>query len=226
MKKIGFIHAGSFYHLACLVDPALRAWNVQDCYAPELGDGELFGFDALLLADRQHPDTMKKLAPQLLDYLSLKGRRLYIGGENQVDRWLPGVRAEARETNYWSWRTGEDAGQRVRNADHFMWDYFSQESLVWHYHGVLFPPPGAVSLAGLEEGLDNEGSLLYYDGQSHQAELVATTMDPTYHHGSGFMIGATQLLYRVVRWLAAADAPRQGSPTPCFTSPSSAESPA
>lgn len=54
----------------------------------------------------------------------------------------------------------------------------------------------------------HSNSLLYYDDASFPAELVVSTMDATYHHGSGFMTGATQLLYRMLNWLADTPAAR------------------
>lgn len=207
IPTIGFIHSGSFYHLACLQDPALRAWDIVECYARDIKAKDLDRFDALFLADRQHPGIMDFLAPFIIDYLQLGGRRAFIGAENHIETWLPGVSAEARTTNYWSWRTGEDAGQRPRNTSHYLWNYLDNESTVWHYHGVLFPPAHAVSLVGLDEGMECEGSLLYYDDCSYPSALVASTMDPSFHHGLGFMTGATQLLYRIIRWLGSEQTP-------------------
>ena len=83
-----------------------------------------------------------------------------------------------------------------------MWKYYTDEALHWHFHGALYPPQGAVPLVVLEEGAEEDGAIIYYDNATFPAELVVTTMDPCYHHGAGFMPGATQLLYRSLRWLA------------------------
>nr|MDK8534707.1 hypothetical protein [Gleimia europaea] len=48
---------------------------------------------------------------------------------------------------------------------------------------------------------DHPNMLLYHDNVTFPAELVVSTMDATYHHGAGFMPGATQLLYRMLEWL-------------------------
>jgi hypothetical protein len=61
-------------------------------------------------------------------------------------------------------------------------------------------------LVTLDEGLDPPKAIIYHDLASFKAELVAMTMDPTYHHGCGFMPGATQLVYRLLDWLANAPA--------------------
>ncbi|MER2133130.1 MAG: hypothetical protein ABS910_00455 [Arthrobacter sp.] len=36
------------------------------------------------------------------------------------------------------------------------------------------------------------------------ARLLVTIMDPVYYHGSGFIPGATQLPYSILRWATAA----------------------
>jgi hypothetical protein len=41
---------------------------------------------------------------------------------------------------------------------------------------------------------------LFVDETNHRGRLLVTTMDPVYHHGSGFMPGATQLLYSALHW--------------------------
>lgn len=74
---------------------------------------------------------------------------------------------------------------------------------------------GAAGVAGLGAGaaagsdgnapadLVEDGCILYYDGVTFPAEVVVSAMDATYHHGAGFMPGATQLFYRMLRWLSA-----------------------
>ncbi|NKY55528.1 hypothetical protein HGA15_04995 [Nocardia flavorosea] len=47
---------------------------------------------------------------------------------------------------------------------------------------------------------------MYYDAGTFAAEVVVSTMDASYHHGSGFMPGATQLMYRMMHWLRGAHA--------------------
>jgi hypothetical protein len=239
--KLAFVHTGSCYHLADLADPAVQAFDVADVYAPDLRPGGLDAFDAVFLACRQHPGVMGRIGPIIVDFLSQPGRRLVIGGENAIGAWLPEATEEQRGTNFWAWRTGEDLGRHSVNRDHPLWAYLSDESVHWHYHGVLVPPPGATALVVLEpvagrlgdgagDGVgdgagdgagggaggeaddgadylalpDHPNALLYHDDVSHAGELVAMTMDPSYHHGSGFMPGATQLLYRLLAWLAAA----------------------
>lgn len=118
-----------------------------------------------------------------------------------MSEWFPGTCEQQRPTIFWWWRTGEDSRIRRTSVDHPAAAWFTEKSLTWHYHGVLDPPAGAVSLVDLHTTDDEvDGSLLYVDEVSTPGRLRVTTMDPVYHHGSGFMPGATQLLYSVLRW--------------------------
>jgi len=222
MNRTAFIHTGSYFHLATLKDPAVIAMDIADVYAPELSPGGLDDFDAVYVAARLHPGVREAIAPILIDFLNRDGARMYIDGENGVGQWLPGTTETSRGTNFWAWRIGEDVGRRSVNQEHPMWQRLSQRSVHWHYHGVLDHPDAAVPLVALEDfddGVDDSAdpwgleyraipghrnTLMYYDESTFTAELVVSTMDASYHHGAGFMPGASQLLYRMFGWLREA----------------------
>jgi len=223
MTRVAFIHTGSFFHLADLRDPAVRAMDLVEVYAPDLQPGGLDGFDAVYVAARLHPGVLARIAPILVDFLGTRGARVYIDGENAVGDWLPGTVETRRGTNFWAWRIGEDVGRRSINQDHPFWEGLAEDAVHWHYHGVLAHPETAVPLVRLEElpeHADPEdpwgtpyraipghaNTLMYYDAGTFPAEVVVSTMDASFHHGSGFMPGATQLMYRMMHWLRGAQA--------------------
>jgi hypothetical protein len=218
MRRIAFVHTGSYFHLACLKDPAVVAMDVADVYAPDLKDGDLDAYDAVYVAARLHPAVRDRITPQLVTFLDRPGTRMYVDGENEVGTWLPGTTETRRGTNFWAWRIGEDVGRRSVNTEHPFWQRLSERSVHWHYHGVLTHPEAAVPLVRLQElpaengGEDPWGqnyralpdhpnTLMYIDEDTFPAELVVSTMDAAYHHGSGFMPGASQLFYRMLGWL-------------------------
>lgn len=198
--RIAMLHCGSHAQLATLADPALEPYGIRSVHARTGSATDLDEADVVVVADRIRPDLLTAWAAALIARAE-SGATLVVLGENQVGSWLPGVREQTRPTIFWWWRTGEDSRIRRTVTDHPASSWFSDKALAWHYHGVLEAPEGAASLVDLHtpDG-DVDGSLLYIDEVSCPGRLLVTTMDPVYHHGSGFMPGATQLLYSVLRW--------------------------
>lgn len=198
--RIAFLHGGSHAALATLADPALLPYRMEPLHVRTGDPAGLAGVEVVIVADRLRPDLLVRWVEAVRDRLDA-GATVVVFGENDLSRLLPGVGLAPRETNFWWWRTGEDAGIRRTETDHPADAFFSDRALIWHFHGALAPPAGAVSLVDLhlpDGSLD--GSLLYIDEVSSAGRLLVTTMDPVYHHGSGFMPGATQLLYSTLHW--------------------------
>jgi hypothetical protein len=246
MKRVAFVHSGSFFHIACTKDPSIRAYDPDFIYWPEY-NGDFSEYDSVFLAARNHPQVIADKHDTLLDFMKLEHKKIYLDGMNCVGSWLTNTHEIARGTCFWAWRTGEDLGRVAVNTDHYLWRYLSEEAVFWHYHAVFEPPCGAQPLVILKDtheahtalaetqleidsctttscgdnpsstmescGVDpwglsyralpnHKNALLYYDHVSFPAELVVSSMDASYHHGSGFMPGASQLLYRMLRWLS------------------------
>ncbi|MEB4613589.1 hypothetical protein, partial [Leucobacter sp. M11] len=157
--------------------------------------------DGLLVSDRLRADMLALAAPAILDVLD-RGRPAVILGENRVGEWLPGFAEHPRPTIFWWWRTGEPHRMTRPNPEHPAQGIFTDRSVIWHSHGVLALPEGATTLVDLarEDG-ERDGSILAVWERPGHAPVLVSTMDPVYHHGSGFMPGATQLLYRSLTWL-------------------------
>lgn len=198
--NIVMLHCGSHAQLATLADPALEPFRVRPVHARTCMSGDLDSADVVIVADRIRTDLLAPWSMALQARLAA-GATVVVLGENRVGTWLPGAREEIRPTIFWWWRTGEDSRIHRTDSSHPAAEWFADRALTWHYHGVLEVPEGAESLVELHtpEG-EVDGSLLYIDETSTPGRLLVTTMDPVYHHGSGFMPGATQLLYSVLRW--------------------------
>lgn len=221
--RIGLLHGGASYHLVTLADPVVARHVTDPLYLPDLADPEnadpehpdgaraLTELDALVVADRLHPELVVRCAPALLA-AAARGTRLVVLGEVDAHAWLPGAEWTPRPTNFWWWRTGEDPGIRVHHPEHPIWAHLGAGDVTWHHHGVLHPPPGAVSLATVDEGGERIGTILYTDDVSTAGGLVVTTMDPVHHHGSNFMPAATRLLHGLLGWLADDLAPAPCGP--------------
>lgn len=235
-RRIAFVHGGSHAQLATLADPALGIYNLTPVHirdlARELGDellrvrnakaGEsavevLSEADAILVSDRLRQDLLALAGPALLERFAA-GVPGAVFGENRVGSWFPQLVEHERPTIFWWWRTGEPHRKRRVAREHPAQRHFSDRSVIWHSHGVLELPADATSLVDLDH-VDGsvDGSILAVWEPANGARVLVSTMDPVYHHGSGFMPGATQLLYRSLAWLAdeiaAGDATNESTTT-------------
>ncbi|MFZ2177279.1 MAG: hypothetical protein WAW17_25260 [Rhodococcus sp. (in: high G+C Gram-positive bacteria)] len=204
-RTLALVHGGSYFHLQTLKDPAVLAYQPEFFYLADLEDGDLDGIDTLIVADRLHPDLVRRHARQFIA-VAERGGTLVVLGENSVHTWLPGVIWEPRPTNFW-WRlTGEDPMIRTRSPEHESWKYLTTKSVIWHHHGLLRTEADVVPLLVSEEPDESgqahdAGMMLYEDTVTTSGRIIATTLDPTYHHGSNFMPGSTRFLYALLRWI-------------------------
>ena len=200
-RRIGLLHGGASYDLITLADPVVARHVTDSLYLPELDRpairNAVENLDALILCDRLHPELLRRAAPILLG-VPERGATLAVLGENEAHTWLPNLSWTARPTNFWWWRTGEDPGISPETPEHPLWNHLDPSDVIWHYHGLHHPPPGAVPLATV----GNEGVICYEDRTSTPGRILVTTMDPVHHHGSNFMPAATRLLHGMVRYLS------------------------
>ncbi|PTR32122.1 hypothetical protein C8K36_1011172 [Rhodococcus sp. OK519] len=204
-RQLALVHGGSHFHLQTLKDPAVIAHQPEFRYLADLSDGDLEEFDTVILADRLHPELLRRHTAQLLA-VAHRGGTLVVLGENAAHTWLPGVSWTARPTNFWWWLEGEDPLIRTRSPEHEAWEYLSTKSVIWHHHGLLHTDADVVPLLVSEEPDENgdprdAGMMLFEDTASTPGRIIATTLDPTYHHGNNFMPGSTRFLYALLRWL-------------------------
>lgn len=199
---IGVVTGGTSYHRFALEDPRVAALVTRPLYLPTLAAGDLDGLAAVVVADWIHPGQLRRHAGLLLDFAA-RGGTLVVLGEVQVHTWLPGARWEPLPTNFWWWlEPGADSGVRARHTGHSLFRHLDPRDAVWHYHGLFEPPDGALPLLVVEEGGRERGVILYEDRVSTPGRLLVSSLDPFYHHGSGFIPQATRFLLALLRWLA------------------------
>ncbi|MBP3223359.1 MAG: hypothetical protein J6M18_05470 [Actinomycetaceae bacterium] len=202
MKKIGYLHSGSFYQLTCLKDPLVQAFDVVPLYLPKLTEEEILACDSLLLTNYMHKRFFRKFLPTFQHFLDDPHHKMVVEGENDTQALL-GVKTEERVVNFWGWRIGDNQGRENKNPQSLMWNYFTEPSFHWHFHGAMELPENAVSLVDVpEHNHDGCTSIVYYDDQSFAAPIVVSQMDASFHHGMGFMPGATTHLLQSLHWLS------------------------
>jgi hypothetical protein len=195
--RIAFVDGGTYYHHATFNDPALRGYFDDSVYAPDLGRANLSAFDCLYVASRQNPVDLIAARQSIDDFLRA-GKLVVALGESRADLWLDGVQWRPGEVNFWWWREpGADSGLRVGDANHGLYERISVTDAIWHRHGDLATPPGAVSIVDTVDGR----SVLYDDAATGQGRRIVSTLDPCYHHGSYFMPAASRFLHGFLPWL-------------------------
>lgn len=205
---LAVLEGGSSYHHEAIYGARFRDRFDRVIYAPDLDDSLVRDVDALIVADRIHPTILHRKRRILLDQLR-RGRTLIVLGENRADEWLPEVSWRFRPTNFWWWlEKGVDPGHRVVAPEHELFRHLKPADVVWHYHGLLTPPAGAIPLVNIAPECDpqGEGGCILYDhpgAGGSSGRLIVTTLDPFYHHGSYFMPAASRFLDGLLAWAVA-----------------------
>lgn len=190
MSSVAAIDGGTYFHHHTLAEPPFAPCFDALIYVGDVPETDLSGFDVLFLPCRLNSLLIEPLKDQLVAYMR-GGGTLIAMGEIFPDRWLPGIDFTACETNFWWWMTGEKGPEpRVTAPDHPLLKDMSQEAATWHLHGHFAPKAEQAPLIE-----DEKGVLMFEDRQSYApGRLIATTLDPCYHHGSHFMPAATKFL--------------------------------
>ena len=197
--RIAVLDGGTSYHHFTFTDPDLVGGFDGRVALRGLAPGDLAGFGTVIVSCRSNPDQLQAAAPALIGVLE-RGDRLIVMGETQPQTWLPGIAFTPLPTNFWWWlEDGADLGLVQRSPDHPLFDHIDLKAATWHYHGMFQVPEGAQSLIDCAEG----GSILYEDRVTWPGTLIATSLDPIYHHGSFFMPAASRFLSGLLAWIRA-----------------------
>jgi hypothetical protein len=203
---IAVLDGGTFYHHESIHGARYRERFDRVIYTPDLKADDLYGVETLIIPDRSDPVLLRAHRGLFVDFLD-RQRTLVVLGENDAHTWLPGVRWLPRPTNYWWW-LAQDAVpmQQLAKPDHDLFRHLPFEDSIWHFHGILLPPPGAESLItvpGDPQQGEPAGALLYDDQITTPGRLLVSTLDPFYHNGSHFMPAATRFLKGLLDWVEA-----------------------
>ncbi len=174
---------------ACFNQNLLKAHNAkflkyfdEHIYLPKLHNKDLNEFDCVFLASRLNIKFLMQNSQKLLDYLEYGGNLVILGGIE--DKFLPFMDYKQSEVNFWWWiHQGADLPLYAFDKKHKFWDFVELNQCKWHYHGVFKTSPEC------ERILVNElGENIFYKDDFHfKGSLYATSLDPDFHIGQGFM---------------------------------------
>lgn len=207
MPSLAAIDGGTYYHHRTVYEPPFAPFFDAAVHVRDMADADLDAHDIVFLPCRLNADLIAPQGGRLIRFME-DGGTLVAMGETFPERWLPGITATPVETNFWWWlEPGASLGVRLTGACG-MEDYLDEAALSWHLHGYFTLRTGQVPL------IEADGRCLMFMQDWGKGRLIATTLDPCYHHGSYFMPATTRFLHGFLPWLKrqGTQAPRTGEP--------------
>lgn len=190
MTRIAAVDGGTYFHHHTLFEAPFKHCFDDIVYIRDVPFTDLSGYDVIFLPCRLNTHLLAPLADQLVTFMR-GGGTLVVMGEIFPDRWLDGIDFTPCETNFWWWREGlPGPAPRIAQPDHPLMGDLTDQDCIWHLHGHFH-------VKGRQKPLieDDTGALLIEDVETYApGRLIASTLDPCYHHGSHFMPATTAFL--------------------------------
>lgn len=200
--KLGLVDGGAAYHFDSFDRAPLKDHFDRTIYLRDVPLADLSDLDILVIPCRTNPHWLGLVSHQLQGFMRTGGT-LAVMGETRPDLWMPGVGFEAvKEVNFWWWlEEGADLGVTMCAPGHSLNDYVTKADATYHLHST-FTPLGQNQRSLIDT---KEGECLMFEDVTTYApgRLVATTLDPFFHHGQFFMPATTRFLQGVLPWLKA-----------------------
>lgn len=197
-RRLVALDAGTYYHRTALSDPTVAQHLAATVYLPELDAAQLASADALIVTCRTPPGRLKQKLPLLEEFVA-RGGTLVIMGETDPHLWWPHHAFTPMAIDFTWWlEPGGDSGLRFPDHQHPLFRHVPAAHCHWHYHGGFAADSAARTIIDCKQGL----AVLIDDAHTlAPGRVVATGLDPFYHHGAGFMPNATRFLHGFLSWL-------------------------
>ncbi|MEO0382716.1 MAG: hypothetical protein AAF234_04100 [Pseudomonadota bacterium] len=198
--RLAVVDAGLAYQRRTFAD--FKTANIFSDLIPisDLGDVNLAGHTALMIPCRTpgHRLTPHK---DLLERYVREGGLLLVMGETNPELFLDGLEVTPEPTNFWWWREPDlDLGVQIDMPSHPVLFGLKTQDCAWHVHGTLSVPEGGQVLLSWhpKPAVSAKGvpGALMVDYPLGEGRVLVTSLDPIYHHGSGFMPATTRFLER------------------------------
>lgn len=202
MKKtpvMALIDAGTAFHFDSYDRPPLKGNFDRILYLRDLPRADLSDVDILIIPCRTNPHWLGMNRALFIDFMRAGGT-LMVMGETRPDTWLDDVGYAPMETNFWWWlEEGADLGVHMCAEGHSINAHISKKEAQYHLHATFTPlGKNQQSLIATKEG----ESIMFEDKTTYApGRLVATTLDPFFHHGQFFMPATTEFLKKFLPWL-------------------------
>lgn len=190
MVTLAAIDGGTYFHFYSLYEAPFDRYFDQMIYVQDVPATDLARYKALLLPCRLNAELIANFKDQLVDYMQ-GGGMLVAMGETFPNRWLSGIEFASCETNFWWWMEGLPGPDiSIVEVDHPLMVGMTVDRAIWHLHGHFRVSPVQKPL------IDEAGGTIMFEDATTYApgRLIATSLDPMYHHGSHFMPATTRFL--------------------------------
>ncbi|MEM9754356.1 MAG: hypothetical protein AAF914_00100 [Pseudomonadota bacterium] len=201
MNGLAAIDGGMAYHTRTLRQGRFAPLFDALIRLPALSDADLSQFSTIVIPCRTNGRRLARDRDRLAAFVDAGGF-LVVLGETRPNLFLDGVTFDPVPTNFWWWLDpGADLGVRISAPHHPLMASLSPADVTWHVHGTLHLAEGGTTLASWQSG--DRGGPIMVETQRGHGRLLLTSLDPVYHHGSGFMPATTRFLDVFFPWLAA-----------------------
>lgn len=206
---VAIIDGGQHYHHDSITREPFASFFDQVIYLRDVARTDLSAFDIVIIPCRTNAYVLAPLSGQFQAFMR-QGGTLVAMGETFPNTWLPDIGFRAMPTNFWWWlEPNADLGLRMADPDHVVCNYLSKQDVTFHLHGAFEPlHPHQKSLVETAEG----ECQMFEDVQSYApGRLVATTLDPFFHHGAFFMPATTRMIAGMLPWLIDTEGERMAA---------------
>lgn len=195
MTRIATIDAGLAYQTRTFEDPDFASFFAKRIRISDLPKTDLCDLPCLMVPCRTNGARLAPYAAQLTEYIA-DGGTLVVMGETSPQLFIKDLTYKSEPTNFWWWlEKGSDLGVRIVVPTHPLMMRMRQQDVTWHIHGTLEFEAPAKTLVSWMDDRGRDRSILSIQNRG-KGQLIITTLDPIYHHGSGFMPATTAFLHR------------------------------
>lgn len=190
--SLAAIDAGLAYHARTLREGRFAPLFGTLIDLRRLEEADLARHPVLVVPCRTNGARLAPHRTALAAYMEAGGF-LVVMGETHPHLFLEGVEVTPVPTNFWWWlEPGADLGVRIAAPGHPLLSGIPERDVTWHVHGTLAVAGEAETLVTWEDAA--AGGPLMVAARRGAGRLLVTTLDPIYHHGSGFMPATTRFL--------------------------------
>lgn len=198
MNKIAILDNGTAYNIVALHTQPFKKYFEKVIYLPKIKKEDLQNIDTLIVTCLSNIDFLIKNKDMFLEFLA-SGKTLVVMGRNEPYKWLPDIQGQDLPFNYWWWldqNNSIDFKQDIK--EHQFFEYVNFEDMIWHFHDGYKVPKGGVSLVSHKE----QDVSIYFEMENYQGgNLIITSLDPFFHHGSSFMPNSSVFGEKLLKYL-------------------------